>query len=210
VGSGYVSAGTPCPGGQYCNNGECGDAVLSDDFEDGEASDWSTFATLILYSSASRSVVASPAAAGTGHSLEIVATNTLLAGYGGGVSRSFTSTPVTEAGFWIRAASNGANITVVFREASTTVLTMGLTSSGYFSVAGTPTATPYAADQWYHVEIRNIDWSAHTFDVYVGGSLVGQGAMEVTTATGLDQIRVQVIPTATGSATVYFDEVTVG
>src|SRR5205823_8782918 len=43
----------------------------------------------------------------------------------------------------------------------------------YLTAASTATATavPFVAGEWYHVELRNIDWTNHRFDYYIDGNL---------------------------------------
>jgi hypothetical protein len=61
---------------------------------------------------------------------------------------------------------------------------------------------PYELDRWYHIELRNIDWSARTFDYYVDGVLVRQSAVLSGTGSSISQLDLFCYQ----GETVYFDQ----
>jgi hypothetical protein len=57
-------------------------------------------------------------------------------------------------------------------------------------------------DQWYHIELRDIDWEAGRFDVYVDGIPVGLGLEIPEDERSVDELRVYGV---TGGSTAYVD-----
>jgi large repetitive protein len=63
----------------------------------------------------------------------------------------------------------------------------------------------YTADTWYHIEFRNINWTAHTFDFYVNDSLKTSGAGFVSTSSN-DAMNFEILNFTTYSD-FYIDEI---
>ncbi len=104
-----------------------------------------------------------------------------------GLSRSFPNSQPSYVGFWIKASTTNANATYV-AIGDTNELPgggqggIGLFSTksngtmGLFNVGPNLSATiPYQANVWYHIEYRNIDFTAKTLDFYIDGQLIYQG-----------------------------------
>src|SRR5262245_53470233 len=72
------------------------------------------------------------------------------------------------------------------------------------SQASTAVETPYTINTWYHMEMRNINWTTHTYDWYVNGSLLGAG---VAFYTAMNDITRLDLFNGT-SSTAYWDEIT--
>jgi hypothetical protein len=66
-------------------------------------------------------------------------------------------------------------------------------------------AIPYAANAWYHIELRNLDWTAKRFDYYVNGALIRAAApFRASSATAVRRLDLFNMT----SATVYWDQIT--
>ena len=64
-----------------------------------------------------------------------------------------------------------------------------------------------SADTWYRIELRNIDWSAHTYDIWVNDVEQYPGAAFIDPAGYLDKIQAYACDVATGND-VYLDNIT--
>lgn len=72
---------------------------------------------------------------------------------------------------------------------------------------GTGQNFPINANQWYHVEIQNINYTSRTMDVYLDGSLILTGwAFRSSTMSSVDRIHIYNLNAATAS----FDEIIIG
>jgi hypothetical protein len=65
-------------------------------------------------------------------------------------------------------------------------------------------AFPYLARIWYHIELRNVDWNAKTFDYYVNDTLIRAAApFGAESPDGIVSLSLLHPPGATG----YWDEI---
>jgi hypothetical protein len=162
-GLGYVNDATPC-GSRLCVSGACQTALFADDFEDADFAGWQAGGD------AGWSITTAQAAASTRYSLRVAA---------GGVSRTFAGLKPKRVSWWVMAPSDKV-------ESGQFVLTSTagqdrLVATSYFNRDGTlvlvrdteSVAIPFATNQWYHIELRNVDWTAKTFDYYVNDTQVG-------------------------------------
>jgi hypothetical protein len=75
-------------------------------------------------------------------------------------------TTANSAGYFVLSTGNDPASSVIFFFAR---------STGFFYVnadVGGNESFPYNALQWYHVEFKNLDWTAKNFDYYVDGELI--------------------------------------
>lgn len=66
---------------------------------------------------------------------------------------------------------------------------------------------PIVADQWYHVEVQNIDWAARTSDIYLNGALILTAwPFRSASATTIDRIHLFNL----NAGTAMYDEIIIG
>ncbi|PKP50539.1 MAG: hypothetical protein CVT95_02420 [Bacteroidetes bacterium HGW-Bacteroidetes-12] len=66
---------------------------------------------------------------------------------------------------------------------------------------------PINANQWYHVEVQNINWTARTMDIYLDGNLILTAwPFRSTSATTMDRIHLFNLNTATAM----YDDIIIG
>ena len=66
---------------------------------------------------------------------------------------------------------------------------------------------PISANTWYHVEVKNIDWTARNMDIYVDGNLILENwAFRSSTATYVDRLHLFNL----GTANPQYDDIRIG
>jgi hypothetical protein len=66
---------------------------------------------------------------------------------------------------------------------------------------------PVNVNQWYHVEVQNINWTARTMDIYLDGNLIlTSWPFRSTTATSMDRIHLFNL----SAATAMYDDIIIG
>ncbi|HEY9082742.1 MAG TPA: T9SS type A sorting domain-containing protein [Vicingaceae bacterium] len=66
---------------------------------------------------------------------------------------------------------------------------------------------PVNPNQWYHVEVQNINWTARTMDIYLDGNLIlTSWPFRSTTATSMDRIHLFNL----NAATAMYDDIIIG
>jgi hypothetical protein len=198
-GSGYVSGGTDC-GTQYCVGAACSDTVLIENFEDGDYNGWTTAGSYSV-----QAVTNTTAANGTAWSLR----QTSSAFNWEGVYRTLPAVSPATISWWARAAQVNAMSTVLALHATTSTTTYlaihTFDSNGQMMLQCATTITqPYAANTWYHVELRNINWTSRKFDYYVDGVASGIGLSFASTGSSLSRIDLW---NPSNGATGYWDEI---
>jgi hypothetical protein len=194
-GSGYTSAGAACNGPNFaCNLGKCASTALDATFEDGTTDganpDTGTWTA---------TVVTSTAAAGTAHSLELTGSSFFQGPY-----YPILNVQASHIGFWLMGVggefvvSSGTNANNNLLRITTYDPPTYPVDNAY-QVLITDTA-------WHHFELRNIDWTARTFDIYVDGTLSASNAFPTNFGTSVGSI--DFFNTATGMTT-YWDEIDV-
>ncbi len=63
---------------------------------------------------------------------------------------------------------------------------------------------PFEADIWYHVELRNIDWTARTADLYIDSKLVALDVKNLANFAGFDEI---LLYSASSGSKVWWDNI---
>ena len=181
----------------------CETAIFFDDFEDGNYSGWTAGSC-----SNTRSVTSSTAADGSTYSLYI--TGACSTHYGG-LYRLFSPTlQPTRISYWARSSSTSTSDTYFVVHGSSTTGTTNQMAFIYFRSGGYITAADsatdfysYSANVWYHIEMRNINWTAHTFDLYVNGVLDTASAPFRANISAIGRIDLYNFDSATG----YWDEI---
>jgi len=197
-GSGYTTAGTACDRPNYaCNLAKCVSTALDVTYEDGtidgadpENGTWTA------------TVVTSTAAAGTAHSLQLTGSTSFYGPY-----YRVLDVQASHIGFWLMGpegeflVSSGTNannnlIRISVYDPPTT-----------YPDSGTYTYAVMITDgAWHHFELRNINWTARTFDIYVDGTLSASKAFPTNFGTSVGYI--DFFNNMAGS-TSYWDEIDV-
>jgi hypothetical protein len=150
---------------------DCGDVcgVFGDDFEDGDYDGW-----LNGIGSYTREVTSATAANGTTYSLHLVGGGS----HNNGMYYNLGSVTPSTVSYWARSPSTAAHDAYVVLQGPGKVSSLDVvafiyfTATGVISHAGTTCNTyAYSANTWYHLELRNMNYSAHTYDFYVNDSL---------------------------------------
>ena len=193
-GKGYANDGTSC-GSRLCVSGTCRDVLFADDFEDADLTGWQATAGTVW------SISTSYAAAGTLYSLR---------GGNGGMYRTFAGLVPSRVGWWLMAPSatfeSGRFVLTSTAGQEHPIATSYFTKDGTLALVRDTesVAIPYAANLWYHIELRNIDWTAKTFDYYVNDTLVrAAAAFQDKEATSIGRLDLS----NPGVVTAYWDEI---
>ncbi|MBN2572929.1 MAG: hypothetical protein JXP73_00050 [Deltaproteobacteria bacterium] len=213
-GRSYLSE-TSC-GAQHCVNGTCRDALFAEDFEDGDLVGW--WGDLVGWKIgpdkrpyATRALGPTYAAAGSRYGLMMEST-AALSGHLDRISQSFVDLRPRRMSWWMMTPSNaapsgffalssGENDFAVsyFKEDGRLVL--GYSMYGY---AAEFVAIPCVTKVWYHIELRNVDWTAKTFDYYVNDTLIRAAApFGAESPDGIASLSLLLPPGTTG----YWDEI---
>ena len=199
-GSGYAGPAQSC-GALYCVAGTCQTAMFKEDFEDGNFDGWQVGATTYT-----RSVTTSTAAAGTTHSLVQTGGGTNQTG----LYYTFPNLKPTHVGWWVMqtvTTMNGSYFVLSSGSSSNYVAWVYLRDSGNIRIYDTDSQiaeTSYLANTWYHIEMRNINWTTQVFDFYVNNVLVS-AAFPFRSSTAVDITRLDIYNFGTGTA--YWDEI---
>ncbi len=191
----YTVTGTDASG---CSNTATADVVVGvaapvvvfgDDFETGSISPlWSTGTAAPI-----TSVITTSSAQGI-YNLEY--TNAATQHYAG-LNGTFTPTQVTEVSWWVKSSNLNNNGYVVLRDASSNntgiVWSYFQSSSNSLAFVGAsnviynyPTT---ATNTWYHVELKNWDWTAQTYDIYINNALAQTAFSFRNPATDMGRIH---------------------
>jgi hypothetical protein len=200
-GSGFLSGGTDCSP-NYCSGGACISAFLNETFEDQSSARWTAGSGSYTISAAS-----TPGANGTMYALSM--TKNLSGTVPDGLSYSFT-TPVQpkSVSYWTKTSYTGSGMGYTRLVNGTDVVFYSYFTSSYLYLiyGGTTNYSTVAATAttWYHVELRNIDWTARTFDLYVNGVSVAPARPFSGTSTSVGRVE---LFSSTISYTAYWDEI---
>jgi hypothetical protein len=175
-GSGYLTASTTC-NANACYIGKCVTSFLSATFEDG-----TTDGSIANPGSWTANVVTSTAAAGTAHSLEITG-GTFFAG----PYWSFFNVKPSHIGYWMMGVGGEFVISSGSTAGYNLVRIVGYDT---YPLDGSAYGVLTADLAWHHVELRNIDWSARTFDIYVDGTLAASKPFPTSFGTSVGRIDV--------------------
>jgi hypothetical protein len=196
-GSGFLSGGTDCSP-QFCSAGACTDGILNENFEDGTYSHWTAATTNYTIK------VASPGANGSNYALTM--TKTIPGTVPDGLSYTFpTGVQPHVISYWVNAAAASTSAFGYFRVVNgTDILFYSYFASYLYLNYSTSYLVSMMPTIWYHVELRNIDWTLRKFDLYVNGTSVALAATFGGTSTSLTSV--QLFSSAMGVAA-YWDEI---
>lgn len=101
-------------------------------------------------------------------------------GHQTGIYTLLPGVQVRAMSFWVKPGQTNklANYVAIQDPRGYEALTFYAMDSGTFYLnagRGGDNTFPYEARRWYHIEYRNFDWTAKTFDYYIDGSLVKAG-----------------------------------
>ena len=89
--------------------------------------------------------------------------------------------------FWIRNDVVSDSGYTAFSKGSTALMRVNFTTAGEISVNGS-NFSGYSSRVWHHIELKNIDWTANTFDIFIGEVSKGTGIAFLNSAASLDII----------------------
>jgi hypothetical protein len=180
-GSGFMPGGTDCTP-KYCSAGQCVDYLFRDDFEDGDLVGWTNGTGVYT----SRAVTSATAAAGTTYSV-LLTKSSPSASTNDGIYQTFVSPLAPSSISWYERIAYpyyyAGNFALYSGATTTDQLvwvrfygSVGSPITAYFSDSTSSVTKSYVNNTWYHIEMRNISWTLRTFDWYVDGVLLRQGA----------------------------------
>jgi hypothetical protein len=180
-----------------------GSLVFFDDFEDGNFDSWTAAAGTSI-----KEVTDESAAAGSARSFR---ERNAAAGHYTGIYREFDAIRPQSLSFWVQTSTAGANAAyVALRDgALRDVAFFYAAGAGNFycnADVGGNNAYPYELDRWYHIELRDFDFAAKTFDYVVDDSLV-QADIPLRNASVVTEISRVDLYSHTAGATAWWDEV---
>jgi hypothetical protein len=200
-GSGYVVGGTDCMP-LYCVAGACSDAILREDWEDGNENGWvdgtGTYVRMI-------SSIAGP----TGATSMVFSLSKTTAGtVPDGVSYTFAS-PVQpkSISYWTKASSTVSALGYTRFVNGTDVLFYTYFATYLYAYYYSSYLATITTNTWYHVELRNIDWTTRTFDLYLNGTAVATGAKLSGTSSSITRIELYNTYYSTTAYTAYWDDI---
>jgi hypothetical protein len=130
-----------------------------------------------------------------------------------GTYSTFTSGQPGYISFWMRTnTTNAANGYLVIGDANITsdngILFCYFNSTSGLRFYGTSGSNiPIVANQWYHVEAKNINWTSRTMDIYVNNVLeLPSWPFRSATATSMDRIHLFNL----NNATAMYDDILIG
>jgi len=99
-----------------------------------------------------------------------------VAGHVDGISHTFTPSKAPSISFYMKSSSTsqyGGFVVIGDNPATSTdgIIYMYMTNAGGWYLNTGFLGATYVADQWYFVELRNIDYTAQTYDFYIDGFL---------------------------------------
>jgi hypothetical protein len=175
-GSGYAAASTTC-NPNACYIGRCVTSFLMDNFEDGDTAGW-----IANPGTWTATVVTSTAAAGTTHSLEVTGGTFFQGPY-----YRFNAVKPTHIGFWMMGVGGEF---VVSTGTTADVNLIRVVGQDVYPADASAYGVPAADLAWHHVELRNIDWTARRFDVYVDGTLAASKSFPSNAGTTVGRIDI--------------------
>ncbi len=146
--------------------------MFEDDFEDGDYDGW-----LDAGGTGTKEVTNSTAAKGTNYSYHEYSSPR---SHYNGIYQEFDSIQPGYIGFYIRSGSTGTSDTycVLRNSIGYDAIWFFADQSGHLYVngdVGGDQSFDYSSETWYHIEFKNIDFVAKTFDYYVNEELIKAG-----------------------------------
>ena len=156
-GTGLAAGATDCRAtSQVCIAGACGAPLFQERFDDTSLASWTLTSGALL--------AVHPGAAHVGSSgLEIDNSNS------GQITRTFPNLQPRTISFWLRGQA-----TLIVNSATT--YDIAIQSYGGQIVDRARHVLRTDTNKWHFIELRNIDWTQHTYDYYVDEQLLLSGA----------------------------------
>jgi hypothetical protein len=161
-GSGYRAGGTQCSP-QFCVTGACRAALFVEDFEDGDFTGWTSGAGTYT-----RQVSTTTAANGTTRSLSLYKSGTTASN--DGLYRTFSALQPGSISFWIYPYYYPYTVFYSSDTTAAPLVTFYFSSTTLYMSAVTSTSAAVTPNTWHRVELRNINWTARTFDYWLDGT----------------------------------------
>jgi len=184
-GSGVLGGGTDCSP-MYCVAGVCADSILREDFEDGNYDGWVEGSSSSIYT---RTVTSMPGPMGTPSNV-LCLTKMGPSVTPDGLSYTFAG-PVQprSISYWVEVTLPQSTMGDTRFVNGTDVLFQSY--FGYYIelLYSSPYMVAASSNTWYHVELRNIDWTARTFDLYLNDAVVVAAAKLAGTSTSITSIQ---------------------
>ena len=179
--------------------------IFSDGFESGSISSWTDEGGVYT-----KQVTTVDPASGT-YSAELVGGNFNVDP--NGISHSFQSSTPDYISFRIKSSTNfSSNTYVVIGDDpqfwNSGIIYLHMNFSGNIFVNPIGNVVPYNADQWYFIEMRNIDFTTKRYDLYIDGVL--QSSNVSFTNTGINSINEVHLYGFTAGETSWFDDIQIG
>jgi hypothetical protein len=202
-GSGFLSGGTLCDP-KFCVNGACSDGILNENFENGSYSDWTPATTNYTISATS-----TPGANATNYALSM--TKTLSGTTPDGLFYSFsTGVQPKSISYWVKSSSTSGSVGYFSLSGAAGTIYYSCFAcylgTGYMTAASTTyNSVSFTSGIWYHVELRNIDWSLRQFDLYINSTQISTARLSFSgTSTAITRIDLFNVSLST---TGYWDEI---
>lgn len=181
--------------------GSSGANILFDNFEDGNYNGWTV---------------------GSGHTAAITTLDPAngskclsLSGYGSwnGLSQTFANATPSEISLHVKqTVTSPYNFIIIGDNNVQTnygIIYAYFAGSYLYIYNGSSTvSTPFATNQWYHLEFKNINFSTKRFDVYINGSLfMANLGFRSSVPTYISKIH---LFNSSSSVTAYYDDICIG
>lgn len=138
-------------------------------------------------------------------------TTTGGAGAYSGLSRSFTPSAISACSWRVRPTSNNNTGYFILKDGTTlnnaALFTAYFTSAGnlkFLGNGGVQYNFPAPVNNWYHVELKNWNWTTKTFDIYING-ILRRIAFPFRHQTSTPAGRIYMYNP--GTTTTYFDDI---
>ncbi len=169
-------------------------ALFVDTFEDGNYTGWE-LGTISGWETYTREVVTTTSAADTTRSLSLTGGQT--GSHMNGLYKPLANLTPAYISFYVRSSSQSATdgyVTISKGGVGSQMFFLAFASGGKLLMCHTDTIcgeyNSYAVNTWYFFEIRNINWTSKTFDLYKDGAaiLLGAGFRDPSTASSITRI----------------------
>jgi hypothetical protein len=210
-GAGTGGAGTGGAGTGGAGTGGASPPLYKEDWEDGDIAGWA----IAFTDHYSYALDPGTGASGTSRALllnKIMDSMYCCEGFIGRLPAAIAPRTIS---YWIRAGQSGLSSAVGYfalystEDASGNIMYSSFYGSSIWltGATGAP-GVPFVVDRWHHIELRNIDWTAHRFDYYVDDNLIVPGMSMGSAASSV--LTIQMFTSRTTSVTiprVYYDEI---
>lgn len=132
-----------------------------------------------------------------------------------GLVANWTPAQPDNVGWWVKATTNSSTgAYFVIGDASTSsnngIAWVYLSSAGnirFYASGSANINVPFSANTWYHIEMRNINWVAKTYDIYINGTLqTSNFPFRSTASTNMSQVHLYNLSALNS----YYDNISIG